>query len=39
VGVLNLHHPLFILEVERDGKALGKIIEAKVSGITMIKKI
>lgn len=39
IGVLNLHHPLFILEVDRDGKPLGKIIEAKVSGITMIKKV
>lgn len=39
VGVLNLHHPLFIIEVERDCSPLGKIIEAKVSGITMIKKL
>jgi hypothetical protein len=39
VGVLNLHHPLFILEIERDGKPLGKIVEAKISGITSIKKL
>lgn len=38
-SILTLHHPLFILEVEREGKPLGKIIEAKVSGITSIKKI
>ena len=36
---ISLHHPLFILELEREGKALGKIIEAKISGITSIKKI
>jgi hypothetical protein len=38
-SVLTLHHPLFILEVERDGKTLGKTIEAKVSGVTSIKKL
>jgi hypothetical protein len=38
-SVLTLHHPLFILEVERDGKPIGKMVEAKVSGITSIKKI
>ncbi len=38
-NVLSLHHPLFILEVERNGKTLGKVIEAKVSGITSIKKL
>lgn len=34
-----LYHPLFILNVERDGKPLGKVIEAKISGITSIKKL
>src|ERR1700741_3347785 len=38
-SVLTLHHPLFILEVERNGKPLGKIIEAKVSGVTSIVKL
>jgi len=38
-SILELHHPLFILEVERKGKTAGKIIEAKVSGITSIKKL
>ena len=38
-SILELHHPLFILEVERNGKTAGKIIEAKVSGITSIKKV
>jgi hypothetical protein len=39
VGVLNLHHPFFILEIDRDFKPLGKIIEAKISGITAIEKL
>ncbi|HWY12116.1 MAG TPA: hypothetical protein VN026_12365 [Bacteroidia bacterium] len=34
-----LHHPLFILEVVREGESVGKIIEAKVSGVTLIKKL
>jgi len=38
-SVLSLHRPLFILEVERNGKPLGKVIEAKVSGITVIRKL
>ena len=39
VGVLNLHHPLFILEVEREGIPLTKVVEGKISGITSIKKV
>ncbi|OFY85386.1 MAG: hypothetical protein A3F72_03725 [Bacteroidetes bacterium RIFCSPLOWO2_12_FULL_35_15] len=38
-NILTLHHPIFILEVEREGESLEKIIEAKVSGITSIKKL
>ncbi len=38
-SILNLHHPLFILNVERNGESIGKIIEAKVSGLTQISKI
>jgi hypothetical protein len=34
-----LYHPLFILNVERNGELIGKITEAKISGITSIKKI
>lgn len=39
VSILTLHHPLFILDVERDGKHLDKIVEGKVSGIIAIKKL
>lgn len=38
-SVLALHHPIFILEVERVGEKPGKIIEARVSGITSIERI
>ena len=38
-SVLTLHHPLFILNVERNGESVGKVIEAKVSGLTHISKI
>ena len=38
-SLLALHHPLFILDVERDGKQLGRLIEAKISGITSINKL
>lgn len=36
---INLHHPLFILQVTRKGEKMGKLIEAKISGITSIRKI
>ena len=36
---LTLHHPLFLLDVSRGEKQLGELIEAKVSGITSIKKL
>ena len=35
----SLHHPVFILEIERNGKEIGKKIDAKVSGVLTIKKI
>lgn len=38
-SVLTLHHPLFILNVERNGESIDKIIEAKVSGLTAIEKL
>jgi hypothetical protein len=34
-----LHHPLFLLDVHREEKPLGELIEAKVSGITSIRKL
>ncbi len=39
VGTLALHHPLFISEIERNGETIEKVTEAKISGITSIKKI
>jgi hypothetical protein len=36
---LTLHHPLFLLDVCRDDKQIGELVEAKVSGITSIKKL
>jgi hypothetical protein len=36
---INLHHPLFILQVVRGGEQIGKLIEAKISGITSIRKL
>jgi hypothetical protein len=35
----SLHHPLFLLDVQRAGEPVGKIIEAKVSGLTHLKKM
>ena len=32
-----LHHPLFLLDVLRAGEPVGNIIEAKVSGLTLLK--
>lgn len=38
-GTLTLHHPLFISEIERNGEIIDKVTEAKISGLTSIKKI
>jgi hypothetical protein len=37
--IVSLHHPLIVLEVERDGEPVGRIIEARISGITSIEKM
>jgi hypothetical protein len=34
-----LHHPLFILNIKRNGELIGKFTDAKISGITSIKKL
>jgi hypothetical protein len=39
VHQVSLHHPLFILQIVRKGELTGKLVEAKVSGITDIRKI
>ena len=39
VQQVSLHHPLFILQITRKGEQTGKLVEAKVSGITGIRKI
>ena len=39
VHQVSLHHPLFILQITRKGEQTGKLVEAKVSGITDIRKI
>lgn len=38
-NILTLHHPLFVLDLQRKGKSIGKVIEGKVSGVTLIEKL
>ena len=38
-SIIMLHHPLFILDIEGSAGKEGRIVEAKISGITSIKKV
>lgn len=33
----SLHHPLFLLDVQTAGEPIGKLIEASVSGLSLIE--
>lgn len=39
VSVITVHHPLFLLDVESKANKEGRLLEARVSGITSIKKL
>lgn len=38
-SIIVLHHPLFILDIEGSPGKEGRLVEAKISGITSIKKL
>ena len=38
-SIIMLHHPLFILDIEGSAGKEGRIVEAKISGITSIKRV